>query len=270
MLNQAELCNQKFWDEIATVHLKSYQSVKTLQDGGIALREIELMELGEVTGKTLLHLQCHIGTDSLSWARQGAIVTGIDFSAQSIACANQLKQELQLPATFLQSSVYDLRTTLQGQFDVVYTSKGVLCWLKDLDEWAAIIAHFLKPQGVFYLMESHPICNIFDDLKKGDLSIIYPYFHTADPIFWENNAPDYDDKTYFPKNPSFEWVWSISDILNALLKAGLSLEFFNEYDKLFWKRFPDMVENDDGWCHLPQYVGKLPLIFTLRARKGFK
>jgi 2-polyprenyl-3-methyl-5-hydroxy-6-metoxy-1,4-benzoquinol methylase len=135
----AEQNNQQLWDEIAPIHMKSYQEVNMLKEGGIVLDEIELRDIGEVTGKTLLHLQCHIGTDTLSWARQGAIVTGVDFSAQSIAAARQLQQELQLKATFLQANVYKLDTVLHDQFDIVYTSRGVLCWLKDLDEWAQII-----------------------------------------------------------------------------------------------------------------------------------
>lgn len=262
----AEKSNQQLWDELTPVHVKSYNSINTLKKGGVAVSEIERRELGEVNGKTLLHLQCHIGTDSLSWARLGAKVTGIDFSEQSIAYANQLKKELELEATFLQSNVYHLRENLQGEFDIVYTSKGVLCWLRDLDEWGRIVAHFLKPGGTFYLMESHPVCNIFNYDKPGDLEIIYPYFHSAEPIV-EDNVSDYEDHTYIRKNASYEWFWSVSDILNALIKAGLTIEMFNEYDKLFYRAFPDIVEDDDGWFYLPKYVKKVPLMFTLKARK---
>ena len=165
----AEKFNQDLWDEVAPVHLRSYKEVEILRKGGIALDEIELREIGEVRGKTLLHLQCHIGTDTLSWARQGATVTGVDFSAQSIACAKQLQQELGLEASFLCANVYDLPTVLHKSFDIVYTSRGVLCWLKDLDEWARIVAHFLKPGGIFYIMETHPLCNIFEEAQPGKL-----------------------------------------------------------------------------------------------------
>jgi SAM-dependent methyltransferase len=263
----AEKNNQQLWDEIAPIHVKSYQEVNMLKEGGIVLDEIELRDIREVTGKTLLHLQCHIGTDTLSWARQGAIVTGVDFSAQSIAAARQLQQELQLEATFLHANVYELDTVLHDQFDIVYTSRGVLCWLRDLDEWAQIIAHFLKPGGIFYIMESHPICNIFDDTKSGELTITHPYFHTPQPTLWDDSSPDYADGTYIPQHPSYEWNWSLSDILNALFKAGLQLELFNEYERLFDKRFPDMVNYSERWFYFPQYAGKLPLLFTLKARK---
>jgi 2-polyprenyl-3-methyl-5-hydroxy-6-metoxy-1,4-benzoquinol methylase len=144
----AEQRNRALWDEIAPVHAKAYKEVALLKRGGIALDEIELREIGDVTGKTLLHLQCHIGTDTLSWARQGAVVTGVDFSGESIACARQLGQELGLRATFVHANVYDLPTMLREQFDIVYTSRGVLCWLRDLDLWAQIVARSLKPDGI--------------------------------------------------------------------------------------------------------------------------
>ena len=263
----AEKSNEELWDEIAPIHVKAYREVELLKEGGSVLDEIELREIGEVRGKTLLHLQCHIGTDTLSWARQGALVTGVDFSAQSIACARQLQQQLHLDATFFRANVYELRTILHEQFDIVYTSRGVLCWLRDLDEWAQIIAHFLKPEGIFYIMESHPICNIFEVTKPGELTITYPYFHTPEPTLWDDDNPDYADETYVPQHPSYEWNWSLSDILNALLKAGLHLESFNEYERLYFKRFPGMVNESERWYYFPQYAGKLPLLFTLKARK---
>ncbi|MFH1219238.1 MAG: methyltransferase [Candidatus Eisenbacteria bacterium] len=263
----AERSNRELWDELAPVHARSYREVAILKEGGIALDEIELEEMGDVRGKTLLHLQCHIGTDTLSWVRQGARVTGVDFSADSIAIAKRLGRELQLDATFLRASVYELPEVLHEQFDIVYTSRGVLCWLRDLDKWGRIIAQFLKPGGIFYIMESHPICNIFDDRKPGELAITLPYFHGSAPAFWEADTPDYADGTYIPRHPAYEWQWSLSDILNALLKAGLHLESFKEYERLFFKRFPEMVSCSERWYCFPRYGGKLPLMFTLKARK---
>jgi ubiquinone/menaquinone biosynthesis C-methylase UbiE len=268
--NQAEESNQELWDEVAPVHLKAYKEVQLLREGGTSLDEIELREIGDVRGKTLLHLQCHIGTDTLSWARQGARVTGVDFSAQSIACARQLRQELQLEANFIQSNVYELRTKLNERFDIVYTSRGVLCWLRDLDQWAQIVAHFLKPEGVFYIMETHPLCDIFEETKPGELSIIYPYFHRPEPAVWDDDAPDYADGEYIPEHPSYEWSWSVGEILNALIKAGLQIESFNEYERLFFRRYPGMASDYERWYHFPQYAGKLPLLFTLKARRPIK
>jgi len=264
---QAEQTNRALWDEVAPVHYKAYQEVEILRGGGSALEKIELDEIGEVSGKTLLHLQCHIGTDTLSWARQGAIVTGVDFSPESLAHARRLGQELGLAATFVQSSVYDLRDALDGQFDIVYTSRGVLCWLRDLNEWARVIAHFLKPGGIFYIMETHPISYIFEETQPGVLAIANRYFHQAKPTLWDEPYPDYADGDYIPQHPSYEWEWSLSDIFNGLLKAGLVIESYNEYERIFFKRFPGMLEGPEGWYTLPQYAGKLPLLFTLKASK---
>ncbi|MBN1350486.1 class I SAM-dependent methyltransferase [candidate division KSB1 bacterium] len=263
----AEKENQRHWDEIAPVHLNSYQSVKILKSGGVPLDEIQLGEVGEVAGKTLLHLQCHIGTDSLSWARKGAIVTGVDFSERSINCANRLKLELSLDAMFIQSNVYDLRQHLDATFDIVYNSQGVLCWLRDLDQWASLIAHFLKPGGFFYLMESHPVCDMFEEDESHALQLTYPYFHLPSPTCWDEPSPDYSDATYISHTPSYEWNWSISDIINALLKAGLALEFFNEYDRLFFKRFPGMVREADGWYYLPKVRGEISVIIHLTRQE---
>jgi len=196
------------------------------------------------------------------------VVTGVDFSAQSIAYAQQLQAEMQLPATFVQSNVYDLRTVLEGQFDIVYTSRGVLCWLRDLEEWARIVAHFLQPGGIFYIMESHPFCHVMEETTDGKLAITYPYFHAPEPIRWEADGADYADETYRPQHPTYEWQWSLGEILNALIGAGLQIEFLHEYDRLFFKLYPNMVEGPPRWYRLPKVAGKLPLVFTLRARKG--
>jgi SAM-dependent methyltransferase len=265
--HDAETKNQALWDEIAPVHLKAYKEVALLREGAEVLDEIELREIGDVRDKTMLHLQCHIGTDSLAWARHGAIVTGLDFSGESIACAEQLKQDLGLDATFVHSNVYDARSAIDGQFDIVYTSKGVLCWLRDLEKWGRIIAHFLKPGGTFYLMELHPVLNPIEEQPPGELAFVHSYFHRAEPTLWDGDDPDYADGDYVPESPSYEWTWAVADIVNALLKAGLQLESLNEYDKLFFRRFPSMTTDDGRWFRMSRQNGKLPLLLTLRARK---
>ena len=259
--------NQMRWDEIAPIHEKSYGSVEILRGGGVNIDGIELSEVGDVTGKKMLHLQCHIGTDTLSWARRGAIVTGVDFSAVSLEIAQKLADELCLEARFIHSNIYDLRDNLDDHFDIVYTSAGVLCWLKDLTEWARIIHHFLKPGGFFFMMESHPILNIFDDGETETLKITRPYFHSNEPTYWDDDWPDYADGSYVPKTPSYEWTWPVSDILNSLINAGLVIESFNEHNRLFFKSLPMMKEMEDGWFNLPGFEDKLPLLFTVKARR---
>ncbi|MFC2079764.1 class I SAM-dependent methyltransferase [Candidatus Bipolaricaulota bacterium] len=264
---EAELRNRALWDEIAPIHLKAYKEVALLREGLEVIDDIELREVGPVDGKSLLHLQCHIGSDSLAWVRHGAEVTGVDFSAESIACAKRLSEELDLPGTFIHSNIYDLRGSHEACYDIVYTSKGVLCWLKDLQEWGRIIAHYLKPGGTFYLMESHPIAMALEEEKPGELSFAYPYFHKAAPTEWPAGDPDYADDDYVPKHGSVEWEWSVGDIVNALIDAGLQLDFVNEYEKLYFRLFPSMTTEDGRWFRLPKYSKKLPLLLTLRAQK---
>jgi len=265
--HSAEESNRALWDEVARVHVRAYKEVQLLRDGAEILDEIELREVGDVRGKRLLHLQCHIGTDTLAWARHGAIVTGVDFSGEAIACAEGLRDELRLAARFIQSNVYDLPDILREQFDIVYTSRGVLCWLRDLNDWAQVVARFLVPGGVFYLMESHPILNALEERSPGELAFVHPYFHCPRPTRWEAGEPDYADPSHRLKHPAHEWIWGLSDLLNAVPGAGLRIEFVNEYDREFFRRFPSMTSEDGRWFRLPQYAGMLPLLFTLRARK---
>ena len=265
-MNEFEKANNKMWDELTDVHVKSY-GVEKFLNGTSTLEELQIREVGDVNGKSLLHLQCHFGLDTLSWAREGATVTGVDFVEKAIDYANQIRDKAGLNARFICSNIYDLDKHLDEQFDIVYTSQGVLCWLRDINAWGKLIARFMKPGGIFYIMEAHPVVHIFNDTEKGPPKITQPYFHRDEPTMWDDPYPDYSDPTYIKVNPSYEWLWTISDIINSLISAGLKIEFFNEYPLEFCKALPDMVRGDDGWWHLPGYEDKLPLIFTLKARK---
>ena len=141
-----------------SIHESSeFYDLEAFRDGGVRLRDYEIEQVGDVRGKTLLHLQCHFGIDTLSWARLGATVTGADFSPKAIDLATRLAADLGLDARFVESNVYDLPERLEGSFDVVYTSRGVLCWLPDIRGWARVVAHFVKPGGIFFITEAHPI-----------------------------------------------------------------------------------------------------------------
>ena len=265
-MNKFEDTDKKHWDELTDVHIRSY-GVDKFKNGKSTIDQIQLREIGDVKGKSLLHLQCHFGLDTLSLAREGAIVTGIDFSEKSIKYANQLKNELGINARFICCNIYDLKSYIDEKFDIIYASQGIICWLKDLEDWAKLINHFLKPKGIFYIMEHHPIIDIFDEEKKEKLEIVYPYFHNKEPVKCDNEHPDYSDETYIVKSLSYQWQWSISDIINSLIKAGLRIEFIHEFDKLFYERFPQMERDEDGWWYLPNYRNKIPLMFTLKAKK---
>ncbi|MCP4598942.1 MAG: class I SAM-dependent methyltransferase [Proteobacteria bacterium] len=264
--NDAENKNILLWNELAPVHSKSY-NIDKLKRGGHLLDEIQMSEVGDVTGKSMLHLQCHIGTDSLSWARLGASVTGVDFSERSIEIADKLKSDLSLDAHFINCNVYDLPKHVDKTFDIVYTSQGVLCWLSDLHSWAKLIFKYLKPNGFFYLMESHPFLYVLDDSGSRELNVKNSYFHNNEPDKWLDDSPDYSDENYVTSTPSYEWQWTISDIVNSLISAGLQIEFVNEYDKIFYKAHPDMKQANDEWWYLPKTKPGIPLIFTMKARR---
>jgi SAM-dependent methyltransferase len=264
-VREAHLANRAFWDEVAPVHYKSY-ALDELRNGGVHIDAFEQEEVGPVAGKRLLHLQCHIGSDTLSWARLGAEVTGVDFSPESIRIARQLSEELDLPARFIESDVYAAREVLSDSFDIVYSSRGAICWLSDLDRWAQTAASFLEQGGRLYLQDTHPFLCTFGDEEPGPLEIHYPYFSNGEPERWEGDN-DYSDMSYKTQHPTYEWTWTVSDILGAVIGAGLRLEFFHEFDRLFFPGLPGMEKAEDGWYVLPGYEGMIPMTFSLRAVK---
>lgn len=263
---KAEDTNREHWDEIAPVHLKAYR-VDRLLGGESLIDEIQKGEFYPITGKTLLHLQCHIGTDTLSLALDGARVTGVDFSPQSVHIARELAHKMNLPAQFVVANVLDIPEGALGEFDIVYTSQGVLCWISDIDQWAQTVARHLKPGGIFYIFETHPAFMMFDETQTDGFQIRYPYFHQAEPFHFEDEYPDYADNTYIPKTATYEWQWSLADIVNALIRQGLTIELLNEHDKCFYKALPGMSKTVDGWWILEGFEGMIPMAFSLRARK---
>lgn len=267
-----EKANQEVWNRITPVHLKSY-GIEKFKQGKTTLDEIQRREMGNVRGKTLLHLQCRFGLDTLAWAREGAIVTGVDFAEDAIKAAEQLKNELKIPAKFIASNVYDLRKILKGEFDIVYTSKGVLVWLKDIEEWARIVFHYLKPGGFFYVFETHPLAQMFEEEQPNNLELKNSYFHSDKPHQYEEWV-DYADESHILKSKSYEWRWSLSDVVNSLIKAGLTIKSVKEYDKSFYKLFPGMAKEQSDtwyeWWYYPGLQGKIPFSFSLLAKKEIR
>ena len=258
--------NRELWNELTPIHERSeFYDVEGFKKGRCTLESIELEELGDVSGKSLLHLQCHFGMDTISWARLGARVTGVDFSDKAITLARSLSKELGIKANFVCSDIYDLPKNLDGKFDIVFTSCGVLCWLPDLKKWAQVISHFLKPGGLFYIVEGHPFMMVFDDSKDGkELKVTQSYFHKPEPTRWEADG-DYAEGDTEVIHPSYEWTHSLSDVVNALIYAGLRIEFLHEFSVCAWQRFPFMKQDKDGWWRLKD--DNIPLTFSLKATK---
>jgi SAM-dependent methyltransferase len=259
--------NQAMWNVWTRVHVKSkFYDVEGFKAGRSNLDKVEL-ELGDVRGKSLLHLQCHFGMTTLSWARLGAHVTGADFSDEAIREARALAQSVELEANFVCSNIYDLPNALSGPFDIVFTSHGVLGWLPDLNAWAQVIAHFLKPDGTFYIVEAHPTAYIFDEENPDDLRVRYPYFHTDAPGSSAVHG-SYADRTADIHGVEYFWFFSMSDIINALMRAELSILELRKYDYNSWQMYPFMIKDAEGWWRLPDRFPKLPLMFSLKAIKS--
>ena len=268
-MNQYVEKNKKLWEELTSIHTNSsHYQIDEFKEGNTSLRPIELKELGDVSGKSMLHLQCHFGLDSLSWSRLGAKVTGIDFDETAINYAKVLSKELNIPANFICSDMYDLPNMLTEQFDIVYTSYGVLTWLPDLTQWAAIIEKFLKPSGTFCIVEGHPICRVFgNEPEDQNLQVKYSYFHQEAPTGWPPSE-DYADRSAKVSHTSYEWTHSFSDIINSLIKAGLTITSLKEYPYGVYDHFPFMEQSDDGWWRLKGDEAKtIPMTFSLKATK---
>ncbi len=259
------LNNRELWDELAPVHFRSYD-IKGFLSGHSSLDAIQMKDLGSIKGKKVLHLQCHIGLDTLSLARLGADVTGIDISPRSIEFAEKLKKRSGLDARFICSDIYRLEGKLKAGYDIVYTGQGVLCWLKDIKEWGRIISRYLEKGGMFYIMEGHPFSCIFESGGKG-IRVEYDYFKPG-PLRFDDWDADYSDPSYRVRSPSYEWQWTAGDIVNSLIGADLRIERFEEYPFLFFKRFKGMKKGKDGFWHFKSGTsGYVPLMFTLKARK---
>jgi SAM-dependent methyltransferase len=258
--------NLKHWNEVTPIHTKSrFYDVEGFKAGRCTLMSVEREELGDVKGKTLLHLQCHFGMDTMSWARLGAKVTGVDFSDKAIELAKSLSKELGIEAEFLCCNIYDLPQVLKGEYDIVFTSYGILCWLPDLKQWAQIIAHFLKPGGAFYIIEGHPFNTVFENERyTKELKVRYSYFYSSKPTKWEPDGT-YADKDAKVVNPTFEWTHPLSDIINALISAGLKIEFVHEFPYWCEDHFPFMEKGEDGWWRLKGGKETIPLMFSLKA-----
>lgn len=256
--------NKELWNQRTLVHRDSdFYNLAGFKAGQTVLTPIELAELGEVSSKTMLHLQCHFGMDSLDWARRGAKVTGIDISNEAINEATKLNKELCLNANFVCCNVLDTSQYVSGQFDIVFTSYGTIGWLPDLKPWARMIAEKLKPGGIFYIAEFHPVVWMFDN----DFTKIEYSYENKEVIVTENEGT-YTDRDADIKGKEYSWNHSISEVLNALINAGLQFEFFNEHMYSPYPCFRNVIEFEKGKWYIKGLEGKIPMVYSLMASKA--
>jgi SAM-dependent methyltransferase len=249
--------NKEAWDKRTKIHVESeFYDVASFKNGKCSLNPIELKQVGNVQGRSLLHLQCHFGQDTLSWARLGAEVTGVDLSADAIEQANLLKRSLGLKADFIERDVIQFGRENTRKFDIVFTSYGVLCWLSNLADWAQTVTNSLKSGGEFHLVEFHT----FNDLLSG-----YSYF--------PNNEPDIEEEGTYTENcdgttsTMVTWSHSMSEVINALIGAGLAIESFSEYPYSPYNCF-DGLELVPNLGYQMLYKGQqVPLLYSIKARK---
>lgn len=261
--------NLRRWNELVEINAKSKSyDLEGFKSGKSSLLPIELEELGDVKGKSLLHLQCHFGMDTLSWARLGAVVTGVDFSDKAITLARKLSNELNIPAKFIISNIYGIPKVLKEKFDIIFTSYGTICWLPDLVKWAQIISDCLNPGGIFYITDGHPFGFLIDE-KQEPFNIGFNYFPEGKPLFFEEGCAYANPSADLKNQATYEWDHPLSEIINAIINANLELEFLHEFPYTFFNIHPDMKKREDGYWEFQTSKFTVPMMFSLRAHKKF-
>jgi 2-polyprenyl-3-methyl-5-hydroxy-6-metoxy-1,4-benzoquinol methylase len=249
--------NRAFWDEIAPHHAASeYYAVDQFVRSLDSLGEIEKAELGPVAGAEICHLQCHIGLDTLSLANSGAEVTGVDFSAESLSVARELSSRTGIHAEFVQADVLQAAAILQRTYDLVFTTRGVLMWFGDLDRWASNCAGLLRPGGVFYLLDIHPLAMSL--LPNGDQwTLTSSYFGGSEPNITSEDASYAVREVGLTHQETHEWIHPIGRVVTALIDAGLVIDFLHEHPA---DQQPDGEPTAAG-------VAMLPALFSIRAHR---
>jgi SAM-dependent methyltransferase len=265
--------NKANWNERAPLHAASADyGLQTYADDPAFLSPVvrfDLPRLGTIAGQRGIHLQCHIGTDTLSLSRLGAHMTGLDFSSASIAQARQLAQRCGADIAFVESDVYAAGDVLPtASFDLVYTGVGALCWLPSIARWAATVSTLLKPGGRLFIREGHPVLWSIDQARQDALVIDYPYFETAQPMVWTEDTTYVSTNTRLQSATTHQWNHGLGEIVNALLAQGLQLTSLEEHDTVPWEALPGQMSKADvnDW-RLARGGERLPLSYTLQAVK---
>ncbi|GAA0810201.1 class I SAM-dependent methyltransferase [Spirilliplanes yamanashiensis] len=266
--------NRALWDERAGAHAASpdYGFQRFADDpahlSGVV--RFDLPRLGDLTGLRGVHLQCHLGTDTLSLARLGADMTGLDFSGEALALARELAGRAGPPVRYVRSDVHDAVDALgAGGFDLVYTGIGALCWLPDIRRWAGVVAALLRPGGRLFLREGHPVLwSLADPRPDGLLVVEHPYVQRPEPTVWDEDGTYVTTDVSFTHTRSAEWNHGLGEVVTALLDAGFTLDALEEHDSVPWDALPGMMRLlDNGEWQLADRPWRLPHTYTLRATR---
>jgi SAM-dependent methyltransferase len=267
--------NRDNWNDRAAAHAVrtgvGYRVQRYIDDRSLLsdVVRFDLERLGDIRGLRTVHLQCHIGTDTLSLARLGAQVTGLDFSPVALEEARALVAETGDAVDFVESDVYSALSVLEAQsYDLLYTGIGALCWLPSVERWAAVVAGLLKPGGRLFIREGHPILWTMDERLTDDLHLRFSYFEQADPLEWDDEASYVETDRPITATKTYEWNHGIGEIVTALLNAGLRLSMLVEHDSVPWRALPgQMLMRPDGEFALDARAGVAPLSYTIQAVK---
>lgn len=255
--------NRQSWNNRTEAHLKSeFYDMEGFLQGKTSLNEIELNLLGDIQGKSILHLQCHFGQDTISLSRLGATATGVDLSDKAIESARKIAKDTHSDAEFICCDIYDLPNHLDEKFDIVFTSYGVIGWLPDLDKWAKIVSSFLKPDGQFVFVEFHPVVWMFDDDFD---KIAYRYFNSG--AILESESGTYADKNADITQDYVMWNHGLSEVVNSLLKNGLEINVLDEFDYSPYNCFNKTIEFEPKKYRIAHLDDKIPMLYSISAKK---
>jgi SAM-dependent methyltransferase len=255
--------NRESWNNRTEIHVKSaFYDLDGFLKGNSSLNDIELSLLGDIKGKTVLHLQCHFGQDTISLSRLGAKVTGVDLSDIAIEKAKQIAKDTESNATFICCDIYDLPNHLNEKFDIVFTSYGTIGWIPDLDKWAKIASDFLRPNGQFVFVEFHPVVWMFDDDFEA---LAYRYFNSGAIV--ETEIGTYADKNADIKQSYVMWNHSISEVINNLIKHGLEIKSFDEFDYSPYNCFNKTIEFAPKKFRIKHLADKIPMVYAINAER---
>ena len=266
--------NLASWDERAPAHAASadYGVARFTEDPAFLsdVVRFDLPLLGDISGLRGVHLQCHIGTDTISLDRLGATMTGLDFSPAALAEARRLAGRVGAGVNFVEADVYDAVTVLgAGRFDLVYTGIGALCWLPGIARWAGVVGGLLRPGGRLFLREGHPMLwSLASARPDGLLVVDSPYFERDEPTIWEEGGTYVQTDVSFTQNVTHEWNHGLGEIVTALQAAGMELTGLAEHDSAPWEALPGQMERTGGgeW-RLADRPWRLPCTYTLQAVK---
>ncbi|WP_433683817.1 class I SAM-dependent methyltransferase [Nocardia sp. CA-119907] len=273
MTDDYRILNKANWDERAPAHAASpdYAVARFVADP-VYLSEVvrfDLPLLGDIRGLRGVHLQCHIGTDTISLARLGARMTGLDFSPVSLAQARLLAEKTGTPVNFVESDVYDAVSILgTAQFDLVFTGIGALCWIPSIDRWARTVADLLRPGGRLFLREGHPMLWAIDETRTDRPTVGYPYFEMPEPMVFSDGTTYVETDTEFSHIMTHEWNHGLGEVVTALLHHGLTITGLVEHRSVPWEALPGQMTRDaNGEWRLTEHPERLPLTYTVQARR---